>query len=615
MNNVYKFNLCICLAGMLLLCNLALAQIPFPMPDSLRVQIEKEESPENRVAKLLTYINSIGSTHLDSAIVLHNALIKMYEEQHFSYGVGRVKSLKAWHLCFSAKYEESLRIAHEALALQKRISDSMGIALTFNRLGIINLQLKRHKDARRYLDQAFGYFMALHDSDRIDMVLNNLGALASEEHKYKEAVLYYKKSLVIRTALKDTYWMAYSYYNIGEVYFKDKQTDSSRYYTPLAYYTFKEKTKKHYVPGMVSLGMGEHYRGLNNYAEAIRYTKEGIEDAEKKDHTEIILEGKQLLSELLFESGKYKEAYETQKEYQQLKTGIDSTNNASQVAEIEEQYKNAEKEAQLTLVTNEKLEAENNAQQFKVYLLVISLAFLVIIFGVVIVWLRKNQRERIQQSELNSRISEIRMIALRAQMNPHFIFNAINTAQNFIMDAEKETAYEYLSNFARLLRFVLENSDKPFIALEDELEQLRLYIELEEIRFKNKFRYTIEIDPALKSGVFEIPGMILQPLIENAIGHGLINRNDDYGKLQVTMKLEGENIICEIMDNGVGREKAQEIKVLKKISYKSAALPNIHERLKMLQSQTNSIIDLEIVDLFENNEPSGTLVRVVLPYS
>lgn len=583
------------------------------VPDSVKVRIEKEATPEKRTDKYLEYANSLARRSVDSALALDNELIQKYEAEHFEYGIGRAKSMKAWHLAFLARYEESLRLSHEVLVLQKRIVDSTGIGSTLNRIGLVNLNFGRHEDARRYLLQALAYFVQLNDSSRMDAALNNLGIVAAEERKDAEAIAYYKKALAIRTAQQDTFWIAYAYYNIAERFLEMTNMDSATFYFLLSHKTFRS-TKDHRVPAMVNLGVGTLYRTLKNYPLAARYTEEALADAIKMNHVEMIIEGKLEKSELLAEMGKYKDAYAIRLEYDSLKMQFDSTNNASRVAEVEGQYKTAENEAQMATLRGEKLEADNNAQQFKLYMLAVAVASLIVIFGIVIVMLRKNQKEQIQQSLLNARISEVRMMALRAQMNPHFIFNCINTAQNFIMNSEKEKAYEYLSDFARLLRMVLDNSNKVFIPLEDEITQLRLYIELEETRFINKFKYSFDIDPELENGVYEIPGMILQPLIENAISHGLINRNDDKGRLTVKLKPDGENILCTIEDNGVGREKAREVKSMKKIDYQSAALPNINERLKMLQNQTQSIIDIRLVDLFENGTPSGTLVSVVLPY-
>jgi len=607
----YLIRLCLVAYGVFLSCE-GNAQVG--IPDSIHHEAGMQKTPEKRADFYLEYINTLAGTFPDSAIALEDALIRYYEEQHFIYGVARAKSLKAWHLGFQSKYEESLRLGHEALIMQKSISDSLGVALTLNRIGIANLQFKRYRSAQDYLLQALQHFEKLNDNGRVEMVLNNMGVSYSEEKNYKAAIRYYKRSLNIRIARNDPFWIAYSYFNIGGAYLKANNIDSAQRYLWMAYRTFKDKTTRHKVPAMVYLGMASLFQAQDNYDDAIRYAKKGLSDAEKAHHVEMIVEGKKLLGELLYESGKYKEAYSMHQNYEHIRNRLDSINSAARVAEIEEQYKNKENEARLAALTNEKLEAENNAQQFKLYLLVALVMLMLLVFGIVILWLRRNQKQQIQRSELNAKISEVRMVALKAQMNPHFIFNSINTAQSFVMNDQKERAYEYLSNFARLLRMVLDNSSKVFIPLEDEIAQLKLYIELEETRFINTFSYEFNVDPYLENGIYEIPGMILQPLIENAIGHGLINRNDDKGRLTVKLKPDGENIQCTIEDNGVGREKAREIKSMKKINHQSAALPNINERLKMLQNQTQSIIDIQLVDLFENGSPSGTMVSVVLPY-
>jgi tetratricopeptide (TPR) repeat protein len=583
------------------------------IPDSIHRKAELEPSPERKVELYLTFVNKLAARSPDTAVAACNELIGQFEQEGLIYGSARAKSLKGWYMFFLTRYEESLRLGHDALQIQQNIADTPGIGLTLNRIALANMQFKRYRDARNYMQQAYGIFVQLHDSSRIDMVLNNLGTLETELQQYPQAISYYRQSLAIRLARNDTFWYAYSYFNIATMYNRMKQLDSSEYYHRLALRTFRQTGKKK-VPALVSVEVGQLYASLKRYPEAIAYTCAGLAAAEEQNHVEIIMEGKKNLSELLFQTGKYKEAYLCDKEYQEMKSTFDSTNNASRVAEVEEQYKNAEMSTKLAVLTNEKLAADNSAQQLRLSLLIVVMVVLLLAFGITLVWLRRNQKQQIQRSEFNARISETRMVALRAQMSPHFIFNCINTAQSFIMDMQRDKAYAYLADFARLLRIVLENSEKPFIPLDDELEQLQLYISLEEIRFGQKFTWQISLDPELQGGVYEIPGMVLQPLVENAIGHGLLNRNDDLGRLEITVKRSGDLIECTVTDNGVGREKAHEIRSRKKISHRSVALLNITERLKMLQEQAGFAVSIETTDLFQNGEAAGTQVIIKLPF-
>jgi tetratricopeptide (TPR) repeat protein len=578
----------------------------------LQVAVETKD-PILKSDAYLVYLNKLARLDRDSAM----AMMQQYEDScgtRFDYGRYRSQSLRAYYLCFESKYEESLRLLHEALAKQKAIKDESGIAQTINRLGLTNNYFGRFEQALSYLKLARAAFIKLQDSTRLDMVLNNLGAIHAGKLREQMAIQYYRQSLAIRLHKKDYYWVGYSYYNIGQAYLTMEQLDSARYYNELALHTFKTQTASGEAPPMVHLGMGAVYLQINKLSEAYSETQKGLAGGEAIGQTELVLEGKLLLSKILFAQRKFKEAYEIQDAYLELKSTVDSSNNATIVAEIEAKYKNTEQALQIEQLSTQKLDAENKAQQLRLYMVEVAGILIVIAALMGLVWLRRNQREKMERSLLNTRIAEVKMFALRAQMNPHFIFNCINTAQHFVMHNQQQQAYEYLANFAKLLRSVMENSAKTFVPFDDELQQVKLYLELEAIRFNHKFTYTIKLDSALGNGVYEVPGMLIQPIVENAIGHGLLNRNDDQGELLLQFSLTAETIICEITDNGVGREQAAAIKQSKNIHYQSAAIPNILERLEVLRKETGVSVSMTIMDLKEGERASGTKVVLVIPH-
>jgi len=582
--------------------------------DSLLLVINNEKDPKIKSEKYLLYLSKLNSEFRDSSMQLMDAAIARYHTQNFKFGEGRALSLKAWFLVFYSKYEESLKTAHKALSIQKSISDTVGIANTLNRIGVANMQFKRYKDAENYYTQAYLRFKKLNDSTKIEMTLNNLGVLAFEQGDNPKAIKFYRQTLGIRLAQKRYGWAAFALYNIGASYLREDMLDSSEYYILKSIKTFKEKSDKKTVPAMVNLGAAELYNQKKMYIQALDYAQMGLTTAEKVNHTEMILQAKELLSKILYNLNRHKEAYQMQSEFLELKTSVDSLNNATTAAEVEEKYKNAEKEAEIAKLKTKNLESENKAQSLKIYAISAVTGAIILLALILLLWQRRNQREKINLSNLNTKIAEAKMFALRAQMNPHFIFNCINTAQSFVMQNQREQANEYLSDFAKLLRLVMENSSKTYVQLDDEINQIKLYLELEAIRFERKFKYEINVDEALKEGIYEIPGMCIQPLIENAIGHGLINRNDDKGEIFIHLKLDKECIVVDITDNGVGREKASEIKASKSIRYRSAAIPNIYERLKMLKLETNQEIDLVMVDLTENDQIAGTKAILTLPW-
>jgi ligand-binding sensor domain-containing protein len=223
---------------------------------------------------------------------------------------------------------------------------------------------------------------------------------------------------------------------------------------------------------------------------------------------------------------------------------------------------------------------------------------------------RKRIREKIR---INKLIAELELKALIAQMNPHFIFNCLTSIQELIVVHKQDEAMHYLNQFSRLLRTVLQSSDKNFIPLDEELTLLELYLELEAMRFDQEFHYNISVDDAIDPEEIIIPSFLLQPFVENALWHGLMHKKGDRN-LTVSFRLESEDILlCSISDNGIGREHATHLKKKSVKAYKSMGIRIIRERMTLMKKQ-NSVFDLRIVDEKDpQGNAAGTTVIVRLP--
>jgi ligand-binding sensor domain-containing protein len=225
-----------------------------------------------------------------------------------------------------------------------------------------------------------------------------------------------------------------------------------------------------------------------------------------------------------------------------------------------------------------------------------------------------NVRIRIREKiRINKLIAELEIKALIAQMNPHFIFNCLTSIQELIMVNKQDDAMHYLNQFSRLLRTVLQTSEKNFISLEQELVLLELYLELEAMRFDKQFHYKIEVEPLIDPEEIVIPSFLLQPFVENALWHGLMHKKGDR-KLTISFKLENEDLLlCKIEDNGIGREQASTIKKKSLKSYQSMGLKIISERIDLMKKQ-NPAFDMQIIDkVDESGQAQGTTVIMKLP--
>jgi len=222
---------------------------------------------------------------------------------------------------------------------------------------------------------------------------------------------------------------------------------------------------------------------------------------------------------------------------------------------------------------------------------------------------------RVRENEnLKVRVATNELKALRSQMNPHFIFNSLNSIQHFIVHSDEAAASKYLNTFAKLIRTILNNSEKATARIREEIDSLKLYLELEALRFESKFEYEIILDENLDLDYYEVPTMLIQPFAENAIIHGLLPKKGN-GKLEIQISQEENHILCSISDNGIGRQKATELKEssLRK-THKSFGLKITQDRLELLNYLHKSHLTVKTIDLKdENGFPSGTRVEIYIP--
>ncbi len=235
----------------------------------------------------------------------------------------------------------------------------------------------------------------------------------------------------------------------------------------------------------------------------------------------------------------------------------------------------------------------------------------VVILLITIILIRRRISNIRQEARIKQKLAETEMMALRTQMNPHFIFNSLNSIENFIMQNQKRQASDYLNKFARLIRMILENSRDDLVTVTKDMETLQLYIDLEQLRFNHKFSYETEIDKALLDDDFRIPPLLIQPFVENAIVHGLANSDKLDLYLKVKVKLESDFIHYAVEDNGVGRKQAAEYVAQNRPHHKSVGMYITQERINIFNKQQDSKNELRIIDIVDDQgEPAGTRVEI-----
>jgi LytS/YehU family sensor histidine kinase len=224
--------------------------------------------------------------------------------------------------------------------------------------------------------------------------------------------------------------------------------------------------------------------------------------------------------------------------------------------------------------------------------------------------LLENEKE---QAKLKHRATELEMQALRSQMNPHFIFNSLNSINRFILQNNKSSASEYLTKFSKLVRLILQNSQSSLISLESELESLRLYLDLEALRFDYRFGYKISVHPSLDLDILRVPPLIIQPYVENAIWHGLMPK-EEKGQLDIEVSQENEYLFIKISDDGVGRRQSADYSSKTASLHKSLGLRITADRIAMVELMSTKQSSVVINDLMNpDGTPAGTEVTIKIP--
>jgi len=368
----------------------------------------------------------------------------------------------------------------------------------------------------------------------------------------------------------------------------------------------------------------QNYKIANAYASqgkpqyAIPFLEKSIVEANNKEDIIVEKDATRKLSEIYKDLGEFDKAAESYQKYVELvdKLYVIKEQEISQaarfrreiafkqnrIASLENDRLINESRYQLALENKELTQKNNKVQSWIIASLVI-IALLLLYAAFV-------QFKSVKQQKYANNLLALK--SLRSQMNPHFIFNALNSVNSFIASNDERAANKYLSEFSQLMRAVLENSEEDFIPLEKEIELLKLYVKLEHFRFKDKFEYSVTIDETLKINEFVIPPMLLQPYVENAVWHGLRYKKE-MGLLSINFKqVDSETVKITIADNGIGRKKSKELKTDHQKKQQSKGMGNIQSRISILNEMYQDKVDVFIEDYSEDENQIGTKVVLIL---
>ena len=423
------------------------------------------------------------------------------------------------------------------------------------------------------------------------------------------AFYYVKLAFETASAIQDTGMLAIAGSNLSNFYLKNGNIDKA-FSLEKKIILWAAHVRRSDLVGGVYGRLAEIYLARKQFDSALHYGKVTLNlcrQSRSPIHEQF---ASTFLSEVYEQQGQFDSAFKYQSITMKLKDSLFSLEKIKETESIafDERLHNERAERD----SREAKERYNN--RMKIYglagglILLSSIAF----FRYRLMQIRNETRIK---ASFNKKIHQIEMRALRAQMNPHFIFNCLNSINRYIVKSDHKTASSYLTKFARLIRMILDNSASDIISLDQEIQTLQLYVEMEVLRFDHAFDYCLEVDEGILPETVKIPSMLLQPYVENAIWHGLLHREAGGGKLWIRFRQTKDNwLIAEIEDNGIGRRKAKELRSKEAIRKKSYGMQISQDRIFLINELYNINANVSVHDLTDHQgNETGTKVTVVLP--
>lgn len=463
----------------------------------------------------------------------------------------------------------------EVLEIEKQRNNSEGIILIQDKLANINLSQNNVAGAIQYYEESEK--MAKESSDKRSLVntLRSKSSAYKKQNKPSEELDARQQALDLNEELDDVEAQSEDLLEIGRIYVEQKQEDKA-------------------IPVL------QRSMTLSDQTQNISQKKEALYTLSKA-----------------YERSDPNKALETYKEYLTANDSINRMREKELLSRIEMATSLSRKQQRIDLLEKDKelndktIELLVQEQELKDQAIrtqritIISLIVILLILSVSTIFIVRSGRQKRLANQL------LALKSLRSQMNPHFIFNALNSVNNYIAKKDELSANRYLSDFAFLMRSVMENSKHDFIPLTDEIKIIELYIKLEHERFKEKFVYKFVVDEDINTESFLIPPMLIQPYIENAVWHGL-RYKEEKGKLEVELKQLNNHLEITIIDDGIGRKKSQELKTKNQQQNNSTGLKNIENRLKIINEVHHLGIKVEVSDLIPETQ-TGTSIKITVP--
>ncbi|SER35491.1 histidine kinase [Neolewinella agarilytica] len=512
------------------------------------------------------------------------------------------------------KYVELSAYAKSTQALQYRLelattkNDSSAIGWSLNALSLPYQYSNNMDQAKDYLMQAKEINETLEDQRLEAAISLNLGNVYSEKEEYEQALTFFKESYRISDAVGHEGMKWLSLNNMANINLKQ-----SEYTAVIEMLSGWDKGRFDNIArqnkSLLHYNLARAHLGKNNVVEANYHVDRACEMAAAvgNERGEIdCIELKALLAE---NKGDLAAALSNLKEFHRLEEETTGEEANKQLKTVRESYEVKIRDQEIAELKEQEILRQQHEKNQRTAMISFVILTILTIAGITFS-IRYSLRSRIahQQKE----IAEAQLHFLQARMSPHFVFNALNGIQNQVLQADPFSAYEYIGKFSGLLRAITNTTSKPEILLSDEIALLQNYLDLEQLRFRDGFSYTIETEEALSSLNPRIPAMMIQPVLENAIVHGLAGLKEK-GTISVALSLQDDTVCCVVTDNGIGRKASAKISKQEKEQHLSISTDNLKKRFKALERLGYPMKSFTTVDLFADEKACGTQVTLYLP--
>jgi len=516
-------------------------------------------------------------------------------------------------------FSEAIDLLKEALSIDKKIGDSTRIATRYNNIGILYYRFNYYDNALTFFSDALKIDSIIGNTLNLSVRLSNIGKVWLVKEEPKKAISYYMRSLEIDKELQNEAYYPIRYSNLGQAYVLLKQYDLAKSYFEEA---LKYDIKFNNLAGaaFVQYYLGKMYLEQNNIKNANEHFLISIELAEKTKNYSLLIDLYKDMSLLKEQSGNIKEAFNYYKKFDEIRDSIFNQVSKQKISDFYTFFELEKKEKEIELLQKKQQinsllisKKEEEIKRQRLFQMLISTVLVLVIVVILFLYYYYILKSKKKQLKLKQELNLYMQKALIQQMNPHFFFNTLNSIQYYILKNDKVTSNKYLSMFARLMRTTLNNSQNETIPLFDEVEGLKTYIELEQLRFTERFNYELFVHSNIDLNDIFIPPFIIQPYVENAIWHGLMPKSNGVGMLKISILLKNSDFLeIVIEDNGIGRKKSAELVSVNKKN-NSLGTHITETRISLINQIYNNSMSVSYVDLVNSeNEPLGTQVIILI---